>query len=141
MEFFRPTASTLKILMTSSGLTGILFFQFCQLWVLNWWLNLIIKCETIMLILPVAFWQGLTFDLFVSALNVKKRKYYQMYHIHSNKCPGRLDKSFQVRIVIFPGKYAYFPDGGKYWEIPGNTGKYREIWEIPGNIKVSTIKC
>ena len=34
------------------------------------------------------------------------------------------------RVVIFPGKYVYFPDGGKYWEIPGNmgnTGKYREI--------------
>ena len=33
-------------------------------------------------------------------------------------------------VVIFPGKYVYFLDGGKYWEIPGNmgnTGKYQEI--------------
>ena len=38
--------------------------------------------------------------------------------------------TLELRVVIFPGKYAYFPDVGKYWEIPGNmgnTGKYREI--------------
>ena len=29
----------------------------------------------------------------------------------------------QTRVVIFRGKYVYFPDGRKYWEIPGNMGK------------------
>ena len=28
-------------------------------------------------------------------------------------------------VVIFPRKYVYFPDGRKYWETPGNTGKYK----------------
>ena len=33
-----------------------------------------------------------------------------------------------IRVVIFPGKYVYFPDCEKYWEIPGNmgnTGEYK----------------
>ena len=32
------------------------------------------------------------------------------------------------RVVIFPGNMliAYLPDGGKYWEIPGNMGNTRK---------------
>ena len=52
-----------------------------------------------------------------------------------HKCPCKVHHinathsvTLELRVAIFPGKYAYFPDGGKYWEIPGNmgnTGKYK----------------